>query len=404
MNFSTSSRAKKSQAALLAVLVAGSLLAATPVSNAAAATVKIGSACATDEAIAVSTTKKTVTCKNKKWTAYKQESFIYSATSVPYGAKEEFATYAVPKQLGYFDAENLTVTSQGSAGANVAIAAVASGAVDIAGADLGPVMQAIEKGTNIVVIGGLVQNWPWFMAVKKGSPITKPMDLKGKKIGIVSFTSGSYPYTKAWLKDNGLTETDVTLVATGTPAAAENAIKNGDVDALAWYSAVYANIEFAGTALTYLPNGAAFKGVRSLSWVANADKYAANPEVFERFLRGAIKGLIYSNSNVKSAVALGMKEYPQLLLGSTLAEKSPAAVASLTAWLASAKPLTGTPSTWKNLGTITKAEWTLNQNYATLAGNKKIAIDFDAFLDTDVIGRANTFDRAPIVAAAKKAK
>ena len=403
MNFSTSSRAKKSQAALFAVLVAGSLLAATPVSNAAAA-VKIGAACSTADAIAVSTTAKTVTCKNKKWTAYKQESFIYSATSVPYGAKEEFATYAVPQQMGYFAAENLKVTSQGSAGANVAIAAVASGAVDIAGADLGPVMQAIEKGTNIIVIGGLVQNWPWNVAVKKGSPITKPSDLKGKKIGIVSLVSGSYPYTKAWLKDNGMTESDVTLVSTSTPAGAENALKNGDVDALAWYTAVYATIEFNGTPLTYFPNGPSFKGVRSLSWVANADKYAANPEVFERFLRASMKGLVYSNTNIKSAVALGMKEYPQLLLGSTLAEKSPAAVASLTAWLASAKPLTGTPSTWKNLGMITKAEWTINQNYATLAGNKKIALDFDAFLDTDTIGRANTFDRAPIVAAAKKAK
>jgi len=403
MNFSTSSRAKKSQAALFAVLVAGSLLAATPVSNAAAA-VKIGAACSTADAIAVSTTAKTVTCKNKKWTAYKQASFIYSATSVPYGAKEEFATYAVPQQMGYFAAENLTVTSQGSAGANPAIAAVASGAVDIAAADLGPVMQAIEKGTNIIVIGGLVQNWPWGVAVKKGSPITKPSDLKNKKIGIVSLVSGSYPYTKAWLKDNGMTESDVTLVSLGTGTAAENAIKNGDVDALAFYSAIYATIEFNGTPLTIFPNGPAFKGVRSLSWVANADKYAANPEIFERFLRASLKGLVYSNTNIKSAVALGMKEYPQLLLGSTLAEKSPAAVASLTAWLASAKPLTGTPSTWKDLGSITKADWTINQNYATLAGNKKIAIDFDAFLDTDTIGRANQFDRAPIVAAAKKAK
>jgi len=265
-------------------------------------------------------------------------------------------------------------------------------------------MQAIEKGTNIIVIGGLVQNWPWNIAVKKGSPITKPSDLKGKKIGIVSLVSGSYPFTKAWLKDNNLTEADVTLVSTSTPAGAENALKNGDVDALAWYSAVYATIEFNGTPLTYFPNGASFKGVRSLSWVANADKYAANPEIFERFLRASMKGLVYSNTNIKSAVALGMKEYPQLLLGSTLEAKSPAAVASLTAWLASAKPLTGTPATWKNLGMITKAEWTINQNYATLAGNKKIAIEFDAFLDTDTIGRANQFDRAPIVAAAKKAK
>jgi NitT/TauT family transport system substrate-binding protein len=407
MNFSTSSRAKKSQAALFAVLVAGSLLAATPVSNAAAA-VRIGSACSTADAIAVSTTAKTVTCKNKKWTAYKQESFIYSNTSTAFGPKEEFATFAIPKQMKYFDAENLTVTAVPSNGAVAAIAAVASGTADIAGADLGPVMQAIEgsAGSKIIVIGGLVQNWPWSMAVLKGSPIKTPADLKGKKIGIVSPTSGSKPYTIAWLKDNKMTESDVTLVpaAGASSAAAEADLKNGTVDALAWYSAIYASIEFRGTPLTYLPNGPSFKGVRSLSWVANAEKYAANPEVYERYLRAAIKGLVYSNTNIKSAVALGMKEFPQLLLGSTLAEKSPAAEASLKAWLASAAPLTGTPSTWKNLGSLSLAEWKINQAYATLAGNKKISVDFDAFLDTSLIPRANTFDRAPIVAAAKKAK
>ena len=203
-----------------------------------------------------------------------------------------------------------------------------------------------------------------------------------------------------------MTESDVTLVpaAGASSAAAEADLKNGTVDALAWYSAVYASIEFRGTPLTYLPNGPSFKGVRSLSWVANAEKYAANPEVYERFLRAAIKGLVYSNTNVKSAVALGMKEFPQLLLGSTLAEKSPAAEASLKAWLASAAPLTGTPSTWKNLGSLSLAEWKINQAYATLAGNKKISVDFDAFLDTSLIPRANTFDRAPIVAAAKRAR
>jgi NitT/TauT family transport system substrate-binding protein len=244
------------------------------------------------------------------------------------------------------------------------------------------------------------------MAVLKGSPIKTPADLKGKKIGIVSPTSGSKPYTIAWLKDNNMTEKDVTLVpaAGASAAAAEADLKNGTVDALAWYSAIYASIEFRGTPLTYLPNGPSFKGVRSLSWVANAEKYAANPELYERYLRAAIKGLVYSNSNVKSAVALGMKEFPQLLLGSTLAEKSPAAEASLKAWLASAAPLTGTPSTWKNLGSLSLAEWKINQAYATLAGNKKIDIAFDDFLDTSLIPRANTFDRAPIVAAAKKAK
>jgi hypothetical protein len=100
MNFSTSSRARKSQAALLAVLVAGSLLAAMPASN--AAVVKVGAACATEDAIGNIANGNTVACKNKKWTAYKAASIVWGAAAATWQPKEEFAVYAVPKKLNYF--------------------------------------------------------------------------------------------------------------------------------------------------------------------------------------------------------------------------------------------------------------------------------------------------------------
>ena len=402
MNFSTSSRARKSQAALFAVLVAGSLLAATPASN--AAVVKVGAACATNGSIGNIANGNTVACKNKKWTAYKPASIVWGAAAATWQPKEEFAVYAVPKKLNYFKQENLTVSAVTTAGSIDLVNLVASGRIDIGGADLGSAMQGTQRGANIVIIGGLVQNFPWKVAVKPGGAIKTAMDLKGKKIGIIGFGSGSYPYTKAWLAGNGLKESDVTLIPTG-PAVAVGALQldKGDVDAIAYFTSAYAGAEFNGSKFTYLPNPAALTGVRSLSWIVNADKYRDQPEVYERYLRAANKGLIYSTTNVRAATLIGFAEFPSsLAVGKTATESLPLGMAQLKAWLETATPTTGKPVSWNKLGDISASDWKKSQDYTAAAGTIVTGLKIDDFLSNDVITAANSFDRAKIVAAANK--
>jgi NitT/TauT family transport system substrate-binding protein len=402
MNFSTSSRARKSQAALFAVLVAGSLLAATPASN--AAVVKVGAACATNGSIGNIANGNTVACKNKKWTAYKPASIVWGAAAATWQPKEEFAVYAVPKKLNYFKQENLTVSAVTTAGSIDLVNLVASGRIDIGGADLGSAMQGTQRGANIVIIGGLVQNFPWKVAVKPGGAIKTAMDLKGKKIGIIGFGSGSYPYTKAFLAGNGLKESDVTLIPTG-PAVAVAALQldKGDVDAIAYFKSAYAGAEFNGSKFTYLPNPAALTGVRSLSWIVNADKYRDQPEVYERYLRAANKGLIYSTTNVRAATLVGFEEFPSsLAVGKTATESLPLGMAQLKAWLDTATPTTGKPVSWNKLGAISASDWKKSQDYTAAAGTIVTGLKIDDFLSNDVITAANSFDRAKIVAAANK--
>jgi NitT/TauT family transport system substrate-binding protein len=402
MNFSTSSRARKSQAALFAVLVAGSLLAATPASN--AAVVKVGAACATNGSIGNIANGNTVACKNKKWTAYKPASIVWGAAAATWQPKEEFAVYAVPKKLNYFKQENLTVSAVTTAGSIDLVNLVASGRIDIGGADLGSAMQGTQRGANIVIIGGLVQNFPWNIAVKPGGAIKTAMDLKGKKIGIIGFGSGSYPYTKAFLAGNGLKESDVTLIPTG-PAVAVGALQldKGDVDAIAYFTSAYAGAEFNGSKFTYLPNPAALTGVRSLSWIVNADKYRDQPEVYERYLRAANKGLIYSTTNVRAATLVGFAEFPSsLAVGKTATESLPLGMAQLKAWLDTATPTTGKPVSWNKLGAISASDWKKSQDYTAAAGTIVTGLKIDDFLSNDVITAANSFDRAKIVAAANK--
>lgn len=403
MSFSATTRAKKSQAALFAVLMTGSLLVASAPSSSAATTVKIGAACSSDQALGVATTGATVTCKSKKWTAYKPATSVLAIASAAFSPKEEFAVFAVPKQLGYHKAENLTVSVVPSTGSIDVVNIVSAGRADVGVADLGSAMQGIEKGANITIIGGLVQNFPWLIATNPAKNIKSAADLKGKKIGIIGFGSGSYPYTKAWLAGNGLKESDVTLVATGSAIApAKAALFAGDVDAIAYYTAVYASEEFLGTKFAYLPNPAALTGVRSLSWIVNNDKYEATPEVYERLIRAANKGLVYSSTNLKAAVLLGYKEFPALLGGATVESKVPAAIAGLTAWLKSATPTTGKPVTWNKLSDISLSDWKKSQDYTKAAGTIVTGIDLVDFLDRTLVTRVNTYDRAAIVAAANK--
>ena len=402
MNFSTSSRARKSQAALFAVLVAGSLLAATPASNAAVA--KVGAACAVNGSVGTIANGNTVGCTNNKWTAFKPASIVWGAAAATWQPKEEFATYAVPKKLNYFKQENLTVEAKTTAGSIDLVNLVASGRIDIGGADLGSAMQGTQRGANIVIIGGLVQNFPWNIAVKPGGAIKTAMDLKGKKIGIIGFGSGSYPYTKAFLAGNGLKESDVTLIPTG-PAVAVAALQldKGDVDAIAYFKSAYAGAEFNGSKFTYLPNPAALTGVRSLSWIVNADKYRDQPEVYERYLRAANKGLIYSTTNVRAATLVGFEEFPSsLAVGKTAVESLPLGMAQLKAWLETATPTKGKPVTWNKLSDISASDWKKSQDYTAAAGTIVTGLKLDDFLSSDVITNANAFDRAKIIAAANK--
>jgi NitT/TauT family transport system substrate-binding protein len=404
MNFSTSQRVKKSQAAFLATVVMGSLLVvASPASNAAVA-VATGQACNSKATVATAKNGKTVACKSGKWTEYKKAKLVFGAASATFAPKEEFAVYAVPKKLGYFAAENLEVSVVPTGGSIDAANLVGIGRIDISGADLGSSLAAIEKGGNLKVIGGLVMNFPWKMAVEPTSAIKVPADLVGKKVGIVSTGSGSFPFAKAWLTGHNLRTTDVEYISLGGAIGpAQLALKEKRVDALAYYTSAYALEEYAGTKYNYLPTPATLLPVRSLSWVVNTDAFNENPEIYERFLRAAFKGLIYSSTNVKSAATLGYTELPVTLAGASIASTIGLGMASLGTWLQSATPLTGTPSSWTSLGGISQTDWTINQAYAAAAGTIVASVSRANYYDERVLARANTFDRKAVIAAANKA-
>lgn len=392
------------------VIAVGAALVLSTMPAASAAAPKTGSTCKVLNQISTNNKGKTVVCKSAKnkrtWTEYKAATLTVAIASSTYAPKEEVAVIGAAKQLGYYAAENLTVKYVTTQGSIDAIQIVGAGGADITPSDAGPSLSAIEKGGDVVVVGGLVQNWPWSVAtLASNTAIKTPADLKGKKIGIISRGSGSYPFTRGWLDANGMKETDVTLVETGGAiSGAVAALNEGRVDAISYYGAVYAQAENAGTTFRYFDNPDTFDGVRSLSWVVKNSTFSARSEVFERFLRASFKGLTYAATNPQAAMKLGYKEIPALLAGKTEAEKLTPDTRALTTWIKSATPKTGAPESWKRLGDFPAADWVKTSVYMKDAGLITRAVNLNRAYNGALITRANNFDRAPIVKAAKAAK
>lgn len=321
-------------------------------------------------------------------------------------ANNDVAINGVAKAMGYFAAEKLSATNLLTGGSAAAVQAVGSGSADITGADLGSVMQAVEKGIKLRVVGSLVTNWPWRIAVLPGSAIKTGADLKGKKIGIISLASGSFPFAKAVVTGSSMEITDAEYIPVGLGAPAANALSTGAVDALALYTAVYAQIESAGTALRYLANPASMVGVQSLVWTTTAAYAEKNPQVIERFLRAAYKALTFSGTSPEKAMYLGYQEYDTLLAGSSKALRIAPDTKALTVWLESAGiSKTGTtegwPTTW---GAISTQAWLRTQAYAQSAGSIKRAITIEDIWMPQFLAAANNFKRSTIIAQAQKYK
>ncbi|RIV37659.1 ABC transporter substrate-binding protein [Micromonospora radicis] len=322
----------------------------------------------------------------------------FAIASAVIGPKEEVAMFAVAKELGYFAEENLTVETINTDGSVAALQAVATGSADVTAADSGSILGAVEKNVPVKAIGGLVQNWPWVMAVKPDSTITGGADLRGKKIGVISLASGSAPYARAYVAAAGLDPAkDVELLPVGVGAQAAAALNDGQVDVLALYTQAYAVIENSGTTLKYLDNPDALNGIRSLSFAVGARGLDDKKDVYTRFLRAAYKAMLFSANNPEAAMRIGYQVFPQILAGKSADEQLANDVRSLQAWLKTATPATGEPKDFADWGAISEQEWTKTQAYTKEAGQITGDVPLADVWEPGLLAGANDFDKAAVL-------
>lgn len=127
------------------------------------------------------------------------------------------AAMHLASEKGWFEEAGLDVTVQDGTGSGNTIQLVAAGQVDVGQVQLGVMAIAKEKGADLVSIAGWFRKSDLAVLVDRDSDIKTGSDLKGKSI--VNFNGSPWsPYIASFLKNHGLNETDVSIVAVAPPA------------------------------------------------------------------------------------------------------------------------------------------------------------------------------------------
>lgn len=143
----------------------------------------------------------------------------------------EEANLLAAEEKGWFKEQGIDFTFVPGAGGGDAIKNILSGQADIAFTDPGSLFFALDKGAKLKVIYNIYPQNVFNVVSLKSKNITKPADLKGKKIGVYSLSSGTRHNLLVLLHQAGLTEKDVTIVETGVLNFAP--LMQGQVDATA---------------------------------------------------------------------------------------------------------------------------------------------------------------------------
>lgn len=197
----------------------------------------------------------------------------------------------IAEEKGYFTEENLVVELYVPADPSTVLQTVGAGSDDFGISYQPDLLYARAQGVPVVSVAGMVQHPLNSVVALQASGITRPSDLKGKKVGYAGLPTGE-SLLDTMLKHDGLSGLDeVELINVGYDLAP--ALISGTVDAVigAYWTHETILLENQGHPTTVLKlEEWGVPDYYELVIVASEDKLANDPEVVERFLRAVRRG------------------------------------------------------------------------------------------------------------------
>ncbi|MFG1923206.1 ABC transporter substrate-binding protein [Cryptosporangium sp. NPDC048952] len=305
-----------------------------------------------------------------------------------------FAVMAVVEAEGFYGEEGLKVTTNLFPSATQAAQQVAGGGADLGLMTVEPVAIGHDKDLNLAYFDSYWPKWIYSLQVPDGSDVKSIADLKGKKIGVTAVASSGATFARTAMKLNGMNEKDASLVPIGAGAQQINAIKSGQVDALALWDIQYQAVKNAGVTLTPLPvaeTADAWGG----GFATTRKNLEAKKDVYERFGRAVAKAFVFSQANPEAAIRDLWKLHPETR-GSDPEKKALAdAIKVLQV------RLDGQGFGDKSLGRIDEAAFTRSLDFLASAGLIKKFPAKDVYTD-EMFTAINDFSYDDVVKKAEK--
>lgn len=204
------------------------------------------------------------------------------------------AGFLLAKERGYFEAEGLNVTIDSGNGSSGAVTRVASGAYDIAMADINSMIEfnASNPGQAMKAMFVIYNAPPFALFTLKKSGIDSPEKMVGRKLGAPVFDAPRKLFP-AFAQAAGIDKEQVTWESMDPPLR-EPMLLRGDVDGISgFYFTSLLNLRGLGVKAedlniwTYRDQGLDFYGN---GLIASPKLMAENPQAITGFLRAVVKG------------------------------------------------------------------------------------------------------------------
>jgi len=212
----------------------------------------------------------------------------------------------IASKMGFFEKQGLDVDLVVIRASDVGIQALAGGSLEIAGSASDAPIAAVEKGLDLVIIGGIINGLTQsVMAAKKFKTYN---DLRGATFGAISLTSGVTFALRQVLKVKGLEyPRDYKLLVIGGSPQTYAALAAGSIDAAALslplnYAAEEQGFNEIGRFVDVIPNYQLAALSTKRSW---AEK---NRPVLVRVMRAMAQTMRWIHQNKESAVDYLAKE------------------------------------------------------------------------------------------------
>ena len=206
---------------------------------------------------------------------------------------------------GFFKARGIDLVYVPGAGGGDAVRNMLTGRADLAFTDPGSFFAAIDKGAKLMAIYNIYPQNVFNVVALKSSGIAKPADLKGKKIGVYSLSSGTRQNLQVLLHQVGLSEADVTIQVTGLLNFAP--VMRGQVDATAATDTGLYVGRLKGLKDINVIEVRDYLNVPSDFFVVTEETYRKRKDVLRRFLAAYRDSATWMIEHPKQAAKIAMK-------------------------------------------------------------------------------------------------
>ncbi|MCL4560708.1 MAG: ABC transporter substrate-binding protein [Chloroflexi bacterium] len=271
-------------------------------------------------------------------------ALVHVSLPVGYVPNIQFAPLYVAIDKGYYRQEGLDVQLDYSQEID-AVSLVGANQLQFAIVSGEQVLLGRAQGLPIVYTMAWYQQYPVGVASLASENITKPQDLKGKRIGIPVLSGASYIGLEALLKAGGLTDSNVTLDVIGFNQVEALASKREQA-IVVYVTNEPIELRAEGYAINVIPVADYLKMV-SNGLITNETTLKGHPDLVQKMVTATLKGIADTIADPQAAYKISEK-HVQGLASADQATQMEILTTSIGMWKASRLGYSD-PKAWENM-------------------------------------------------------